>query len=68
MEGVGYGTARRMYSDVQTEWDTEVEISEGAPGWLSQLSLQLLISAQVMIAAFMGSSPTSGSALSMEPA
>ena len=36
---------------------------EGAPGWLSLLSVQLLILAQVM-----GWSPVSGSVLSMEPA
>ena len=32
----------------------------GAPGWLSWLSVQLLISAQVMISQFVGSSPASG--------
>ena len=32
----------------------------GVPGWLSQLSIQLLISAQVMISKFMESSPKSG--------
>ena len=31
----------------------------GAPGWLSRLSAQLLVSAQVMISRFMRSSPTS---------
>ena len=35
----------------------------GAAEWLSQLSIRLLISAQVMISCFMSSSPTSGSAL-----
>ena len=34
----------------------------GAPGWLSQLSIRLLISAQAMISQFMESSPMSGSA------
>ena len=38
-------------------------MGSGAPGWLSQLSLQLLILAQVMISQFMGSSPASGSVL-----
>ena len=33
----------------------------GAPGWLSQFSVGLLISVQVMISWFMGLSPTSGS-------
>ena len=33
----------------------------GATGWLSQLSVQLLISAQVMILWFVSSSPASGS-------
>ena len=37
----------------------------GAPGWLSQLRLWLLVSAQVMISRFMGSSPVSGSVLSV---
>ena len=37
----------------------------GAPGWLSQLRVQLVISAQVMISRFMGSSPTLGSALTV---
>ena len=35
----------------------------GAPGWLSQLSVQLSISAQVMISRFVGLSPTSGPVL-----
>ena len=34
-----------------------------APGWLSQLSIWLLISVQVMISQFMRSSPESGSTL-----
>ena len=33
------------------------------PGWLSHLSVQLLILAQVMLSPFMRSSPTSGSVL-----
>ena len=37
----------------------------GAPKWLSRLSIQLLILAQVMVTQFMGSSPESGSALSV---
>ena len=32
----------------------------GAPGWLSQLSIQLLISPQVMISQFVSLSPISG--------
>ena len=43
----------------------------GGPGWLSQLSVQLLVSAQVMISQFVGSIPVSGSVLtaqSLEPA
>ena len=35
----------------------------GVPGWLSQLSIQLLIEAQVMISQFVESSPVLGSAL-----
>ena len=38
-------------------------IISGAPEWLSWSSVQLLISAEVMISLFMISSPTSGSAL-----
>ena len=37
----------------------------GAPGWLSWLSDQLLISTPVMISGFMSSRPTSGSGLTM---
>ena len=36
-----------------------------APGWLSQLSVRLLISVQVTISQFVGSSPTSGSVLTV---
>ena len=32
----------------------------GAPGWLSRLSVPLLVSAQVMISQFVSSSPASG--------
>ena len=35
----------------------------GVPGWLSQLTNSLLVSAQVMISRFVSSSPTSGSVL-----
>ena len=35
----------------------------GLPGWLSPLSIQLLISAQVMISQSVGSSPVTGSVL-----
>ena len=35
-------------------------------GWLSQLSIQLLILAQVMISWFVSSSPTSGSELTVQ--
>ena len=43
----------------------------GVPGWLSQLSVQLLIWAQAMISGFLSLSPTSGPVLtsqSLEPA
>ena len=40
-------------------------LADGALGWLSQLSLHLLISAQVMISWFMGWSSMSGSALTV---
>ena len=42
------------------------ELSPGAPSWLSQLSIQLLISAQAMISRFMNSSPASGSLLTVQ--
>ena len=42
------------------------ETSKGAPGWLSWLSVQLLISAQVMISRFVSSSPTLGSVLTVQ--
>ena len=35
------------------------------PRWLSQLSVRLLISAQVMISGFVGLTPASGSVLTM---
>ena len=38
-------------------------LPQGAPGWLSQLSIQLLVSAQVMISWIVGLSPESGSVL-----
>ena len=38
----------------------------GASGWLSQLSVQLLVSAQVMIPQFVSSSPALGSLLSAQ--
>ena len=43
---------------------------KGAPGWLGQLNVQLLISAQAMILQFVRSRTVSGSVLvdSMEPA
>ena len=46
-------------------YDHHKEILLGVPGWLSQLSIRLLISAQVMISRFVGSSPTLGSALTV---
>ena len=39
-----------------------------APGWLSQLTIQLLIAAQVMISQFVRSSPTKGSTMGVQPA
>ena len=38
---------------------------EGMPGWLSWLSIWLLLLAQVVISLFMSSSPTSGSVLTV---
>ena len=36
-------------------------VEAGVPGWLSRLNVCLLISAQVVISRFVGSSPASGS-------
>ena len=38
----------------------------GAPGWLSWLSVQLLVLAQVVISRFVSSSPTLGSMLTAQ--
>ena len=38
-----------------------IKDGRGALGWLSGLNIQLLVSAQVVISQFMGSSPASGS-------
>ena len=40
----------------------------GVPGWLGRLGVRLLISAQVVISRFVGSSPASGCAHSTQPA
>ena len=48
------------------KWNDEEETgSLGVPGWFSQLSLWLLVSAQVMISQLMSPSPSSGSVLTM---
>ena len=41
------------------------QCGRGVPGWLSWLSIRLLVSAQVVISLFVGSSPVSGSALTI---
>ena len=46
--------------------NTNFEKERGAPGWLSQLRAQILISAQVMILLCMRSSPAPGSALAAQ--
>ena len=38
----------------------------GAPGWLSRLSIQLLVSAQVLISLFVGLSPVLSPALTAQ--
>ena len=43
-----------------------IKITSGAPEWLSQLRVQLWISAQGMTSWVVGSSPTSGSALMVQ--
>ena len=45
--------------------DLSKNLIMGAPGWLSQLRVQLLISAQVMISWFVSLSPASGPELSL---
>ena len=40
-------------------------LTVGAPGWLSRLGVRLLVSAQVTISWFVGSSPASGSSLTV---
>ena len=44
----------------------KVNYTIGVPGWLSWLSFQLLVLAQVMISRFMSSSPASGSVLTVQ--
>ena len=44
----------------------KIAIMDGAPGWLSWLSTQLLILAQVMISHFVRLSPTLGSVLTAQ--
>ena len=44
----------------------KIRVVWGAPGWLSWLSIQLLILAQVMILQFMRSSPELGSVLTVQ--
>ena len=51
-----------LYMDIRMKVSFKLRII-GVPGWCSQLSIWLLISAQVMISQFVSSSPTSGSAL-----
>ena len=46
--------------------EVKVNASLGGPGWLIQLSVWVLISAQVMISGFMSSNPESGSALTSQ--
>ena len=55
-----------MYYNYVLQFCLTKEIHKGMPGWLSQLSIGLLISVQVMIS--VRSSPESGSRLGVEPA
>ena len=54
-------TTNRMGEDIKEKRD-------GVPGWLSQLSVRLLVSAQVMISGSGDQVPESGSVLGVEPA
>ena len=57
----------RRNLDSQKEWGaSEIVEIVGAPGWLSQLGVQLLVPAQVMISQFVSSSPASGSLLTAQ--
>ena len=51
--------------EANAKWCFRIKII-GAPGWLSQLSVQLLILAQVTISWFVSSSPTLASALTVQ--
>ena len=42
------------------------KLGPGMPGWLSRLSIQLLVSAQVMLSQFVRLSPKSGSVLTAQ--
>ena len=46
--------------------DSDLKIGLGSPGWLSWLSVQLLVLAQVKISQFVGSSLASGSVLASQ--
>ena len=63
-----YSEQLRTWVKMKSDRKTLVGAGRGAPGWLSWLSVLLLVSAQVTISWFVGSSPALGSALSMEPA
>ena len=52
-----------MSSGDLTHRDLTEKAPRGAPGWLSQFSVWLLVLAQVMISRFMGSSSALGSVL-----
>ena len=43
-----------------------IAVHDGAPGWLSQLSVGLLVLAQVMISWFVGLRPASSSVLTAQ--
>ena len=46
-------------------WPFQLKYYSGAPGWLSRLSIWLLVSTQVLISQFVSSSPMSSSALTV---
>ena len=63
--------AINLYFILTPIWQNEIPIiyskySFWGTGWLSQLRVWLLVSAQVMISQFMGLGPTSGSLLSVQ--
>ena len=54
------------FNNIKIEVELRNPLILGVPGWIRWLSIQLLISAQVVISWFMGLSPTLGSVLTVQ--